>query len=97
MPEKRKCPVCGRQFTPPPKRKNQVYCSPDCGYIGRKKTKEEAGKKRVDKFIEDLLDMEIQDVLEGRMEVGTNNRMTVKGARTWESGETEYIVLVVRK
>ena len=95
MPEEKTCPICGETFTSP--RKNQIYCSPDCSVIGRKLSKEDAGKKRVDKFIDRLLDMEILDVLEGRLEQNTtNNRMHVKGARTWDSGETEYIVIVVK-
>ena len=63
-----------------------------------KLAKEEAGKKRVDKFIDELLDMEILDVLPGNLERNaTNNRMTVKGARTWESPDVEYVVIVKKK
>ena len=95
MPEDKTCPVCGETFTPPPTRPKQIYCGRPCSVIGRTSTKEEAAKKRVDKFIDDLLNVQILDALEGKLEVGTNNRMTVTGARAWEN--EKFIVLVVKR
>jgi len=89
------CPICGESFTVPPTRPNQKYCSRDCSVIGRKTTKEEAAQKRVDIFIESLADLPILDVLEGKLGSGTDNRMTVTGARMWE--EEKFIVLVVKR
>lgn len=93
MSKEATCPICGTLFQIPPTRPNQKYCSRDCSVIGRKSTKEEAGKKRVDLFIESLPDLQILDVLEGKLGSGTDNRMTVTGARTWEG--KKFLVLVV--
>jgi len=91
------CPVCGGSFQIPSTQPHKKYCCRGCSVIGRRSTKEEAGHKRVDEFIESLPDLCIKDVLNGRLGAGTDNRMTVKGVRTWEDGEYEYIVLVVKK
>lgn len=87
------CPVCGKQFNIPQTRPNQKYCSRDCSVIGRRSTKEDAAKKRIDSFIESLPDLHILDVLDGKLELSTNNRMTVTGARMWEG--KRFLVLVV--
>jgi len=97
MKKEKTCPVCEKTFIVPPTQPKKKYCGRECSVIGRRTTKEEAGKKRVDAFIESLPDIDILDVLNGRLEVGTNNRMTVTGARMWEEETPEYIVLVVRK
>ena len=87
------CPVCGDTFQVPPTHPNQKYCSRACSVIGRRSTKEEAAQKRVNSFIESLPDLPIIDVLEGKLGSGTENRMIVSGARTWEGHK--FIVLVV--
>ena len=97
MKKEKTCPVCEKTFTIPPTQPKKKYCSRECSVLGRRATKEEAGRKRVESFIENLPDLSICDVLTGRLGAATDNRMTVKGVRTWEDGEFEYIVLVVRK
>jgi len=97
MKKEKTCPVCEKTFQIPPTQPNKKYCCRECSVLGRRTTKEEAGRKRVESFIENLPDLSICDVLPGRLGVGTDNRMTVKGVRTWEDGEFEYVVLVVRK
>ena len=97
MKKEKTCPVCGKIFPIPPTQPKKKYCSRECSVIGRRTTKEEAGKKRVEAFIDSLPDLPICDALTGRLGAGTDNRMIVKGVRTWEDGEFEYIVLVVRK
>lgn len=94
MTEKQ-CPVCNKQFTIPPTRPKQKYCSQECSVLGRRTTKEDQAKKRVDLFIETLPDLPILDVLEGKIGSGTDNKMIVKGARTWDT--EKFIVLVVRR
>jgi len=97
MTKEKTCTVCGVSFQIPPTQPNKKYCGRECSVIGRRNTKEEAAAKRVDSFIDSLEDLHIVDALDGRLGAGTDNRMTVKGVRTWEDGEYEYIVLVVRK
>ena len=92
MPDEKTCPVCGELFKVPTTRPKQKYCSGPCSVIGRRKTKEEAAQKRVNSFIENLPDLSIYDALEGKLELSTNNRMTVAGARMWEG--KKFIVLV---
>ena len=88
------CPTCGNPFTVPPTRPGQKYCSAPCSVQGRQADKDEAAKARVDKALNELLSLDVLDALNGRLEAGsTNNRMTVKGARTWE--DKRFIVLVV--
>lgn len=87
------CPICGNSFIIPPTRPNQKYCCRECSVIGRRSTKEEAALKRVNSFIESLPDLPIHDVLEGKLGSGTENRMIVPGARTWEGHK--FVVLVV--
>jgi len=96
MKKEKTCPVCGKIFPIPPTQPKKKYCCRACSVLGST-TKEEAGRKRVEAFIEGLPDLSICDALTGRLGAGTDNRMTVKGVRTWEDGEFEYIVLVVRK
>jgi len=96
MTNEKTCPVCGVSFQIPPTQPNKKYCSRDCSVIGRRTTQEENATKRVDSFIESLPDLHIVDALDGRLGAGTDNRMTVKGVRTWEDGENQYIVLVVK-
>ncbi len=96
MQEEKICPVCGESFKVPPTRPKQKYCSMPCSVIGRRTTKEETAKQRVDEFIDSLLDIKIVDVLEGRFDPGnTDNRIYVnaKGASTWPG--KKFIVLVI--
>ena len=98
MTETSICPICGTSFpTPPPSRgykdKNQIYCSKECAYEGILRDKEEAASRRVSGFIDSLVDLDIKDVLEGRLGAGTDNRMTVKGARHWQG--CKFVVLAV--
>lgn len=74
MENERICPICNKSFKIPTTRKNQIYCSRDCSVIGRRSTKEETAKERVNDFIESLPDMPILDVLEGRFNPGTTDK-----------------------
>lgn len=93
MTEEKLCPICGTSFPQIPTRPNQKYCSKECAYEGILRDKEEAARQRVNGFIDTLVDLDIKDVLEGRLGAGTDNRMTVKGARHWQG--CRFIVLAV--
>ena len=97
MSNEKICPICGKHFQLPPTRPNQIYCSRDCAVIGRKIQKEKPRDTRVNDFIEKLPDLQIVDVLEGKLTHGTtDNRIfiTAKEARSLE-GCTFYVVAVV--
>jgi len=91
MSEEKICPVCGESFKVPTTRPKQIYCSRDCAVIGRRLTKEDTASKRVDTFIDTIPDIQIHDVLEGRLKM--DHRMTVPGAGMWK--DKKFIVLVV--
>lgn len=96
MEEKRTCPICGEEFNIPKTRKNQICCSRECGYEWRKHNKDLDAAKRVLEFEYSmrLANIQILDVLEGKLVTGsTNNQMTVTGARAWNG--KKFIVLVV--
>ena len=85
------CPVCNKPFDVPITRPKQIYCSRDCAVMGRRLTKEDTASKRVDTFIDTIPDIQIHDVLEGRLKM--DHRMTVPGAGMWK--DKRFIVLVV--
>ncbi len=89
--KRKMCPICNKLFDVPNTRPNQIYCSRDCAVIGRRLTKEDTASKRVDSFIDTIPDIQIHDVLEGRLKM--DHRMTVPGAGMWK--DKRFIVLVV--
>lgn len=93
--ETKPCPICGESFEVPQTRPKQIYCSTNCSIIGRKENKNRKSEKRVIEFLEKFENIEIIDVFEGRLNSGTDNRMTVKGAREHEN--KKFIVLVVNE
>ena len=95
MSKETTCPICNKLFTIPPTRPKQKYCSRECSVIGRRTSKEDQARNRVETFIETLPDLPILNVLEGKIGSGTDNRMTVTGARMWDT--ERFIVLVVKR
>lgn len=93
MTEESTCPICGTSFQVPPTRPNQICCSRECGYIYRKEKKEDDAYERIKEFMDNRGTYKVVDVLEGKLNYGTDNRMTVKGARHWEK-TGRFIVLV---
>jgi hypothetical protein len=91
MPEKI-CPVCGDIFST--NRKHRIYCSRDCAVTGRTHIKDSKSEDRIEKFIEEFPEMEILDVLDGKLkqDAGTDNYLNVKGARTWQGKKFKIIV-----
>lgn len=97
MSKEKICPVCGESFQLPPTRQNQNYCSRECAVAGRRLNKDNLRSERIDAFIEKLPDIQIVDVLEGKLTHGTtDNRIfiTAKEARSLE-GCTFYVVAVM--
>jgi len=87
------CPVCGESFTLPPTRKNQIYCSRNCAVVSRQITKEDNASHRIDAFIESLPDLNIIDVVEGKVYPGnTNNQVIAKGVGAWPEKRFKVII-----
>jgi len=97
MSEEKICPICGESFKVPTTRPKQIYCSIECSALGRILKKEDNRDTRVNNFIEKLPNLEIVDVLQGKLTHGTtDNRVfvTAKEARSLE-GCTFYVVAVM--
>lgn len=91
MPDKI-CPACGEIFST--SRKHRIYCSRDCAVTGRNLIKDSKSEDRINNFIEEFPEMEILDVLDGKLksDAGTDNYMNVKGVRTWQGKRFKVIV-----
>lgn len=92
----RLCKYCNQPFKIPPERPWQQYCSIDCSVIGSNQSKNKAKEERLNTFYDEFAEMEIVDVLSGKMvHKGVSDRMIVKGSRNYEGNR--YVVLVVKK
>lgn len=101
----RTCPVCGKEFKPTKDMISKNYCSIKCSTAGRIKNNNDPGiqrRKRIEKFVNSLVTLDILAIAEGTFKTSTENRkgknvnrkyVNAKGVSKYRSPLTKYYIV----